>query len=299
MHKVFGGKCKPLTCRAYPFEFMRLWGDVISVAARYDCPAIMAGAGAPLESLRSDLEEIVGDELLQLGGGLTEAEMDGLSREAVIYLGEFLASEIDRGTPVPALRLAMERLDKLGRTFANDLETLKLVLPSMVTKAAAVSVVPPGASWPERNRLRNDLLGYLRRDNELTDYGLGTRLRRAAQAAALFFGGGNPADFSASHPDVSIRQAKIFDESKWTEPPEAFVSHRNFLHTRLYSLQFFGKAGHGAAFFAGLDGLLGSWESATLLARLHAAAAGRTTLCREDGDYATAVIDHTLGRVVR
>lgn len=299
MHAAFGSECKALSCRAYPFEFLALWDDQISVAARYDCPAVLENQGEPLSHYQEAFTSILNDKQLSLGKGFSEREMDGLTREAVLALSEFAVKSLE-DTPVPALRLMFQRLERLGRPFANDTETLREVLPSMLKKATAETPSAVlGQSWPERIRLRQSLLWYLRRDEELPDFSLKTRLRLARCAAALFMGFGNAADFGSEHPDLPLKKARLFDEKRWAKAPAAedtFHTYRRFLRTRLETLQFFGRAGNGAPFFKGLDMLLETHEAATLLARLHAAGDNRTSLAAADGDYAAACIDHCLGR---
>ena len=65
MHASFGSKCKTISCRAYPFEFMRTFDDEITVAARFDCPSIQQDSGENLGYYRIELEEILGDPLMR------------------------------------------------------------------------------------------------------------------------------------------------------------------------------------------------------------------------------------------
>ncbi|MBR4518447.1 MAG: YkgJ family cysteine cluster protein [Victivallales bacterium] len=301
MHAVFGAKCKALSCRAYPFEFLATFPGEVTAAARYDCPAVLANSGHHTEHYRSDLEEILQDSQLHLGKGFTAEELDGLTRESILVLCEFLRKSIfEPDIPVNALRELARRLERLGRPFVNDVETLKTVLPSMRDKALRETPpATPGRTWPERIRIRSKLLNCLRYDCQTGDFSWRTRLRQATLALKLFTGHGNPNDFDSRQPDSPFAKARIFDAKTWSTPvsPEVWDSLRRCLATRLESLQFFGRAYYGATFFKGLDELLEIADSALALARLNAAATHLGHLEPADGDYAVALIDHCHGKI--
>lgn len=298
VHRSKGELAKPLPCRAYPFEFMNTFPGEVSVLARFDCPAVLAGSGDPLRSRRSDLLEMLRG--MRQGRGFTAQHLDGLSREAVEEITAFMLRLLqDEALSFPALRLAAARLDKLGRSFVNDLPTLRLVLPTVADKAKQDAyAVPLGVSWGARTLLRRKLLFFIRRDEELPDTSLKTRLRQMCRAIRIFCGFGNARGFGAEHPDFSLHSADIFNNDRWpnAEPAGSFLPFRRFIRARLESLQFFGPALNGAPFFTGLSTLLECYESALLLARIHAAARGTSEITAEDSAYATAAIDHCLGR---
>ena len=301
MHAAFGAKCKALACRAYPFEFLATFPGEVTAAARYDCPAVLANHGNSAESHRRELEEILQDPQLHLGNGFTATELDGLTRESILLVCKFLRESIQQPEiPANALRELAKRLDRLGRVFVNDTETLKTVLPSMRDKAVRETPpAPPGRTWPERIRLRSLMLNCLRYDTQTGDFSWKARLRQARLATAFFLGHGNPRDFGEQQPDSPVAKARPFDEKLWSDPvsPEVWASLRRCIATRLETLQFFGRAYYGAPFFKGLDALFAAAEAALPLARLHAAATHPGTLTPADGDYAVALIDHCHGKI--
>ena len=303
MHATFGAKCKAIACRAYPFEFLATFPGEVTVAARYDCPAVLANSGKPIERYRSELEEILQDSQLQLGNGFSEAELDGLNRESILAICDFLRkSVLLPEIPVNALRELIRRLERLGRIFANDIETLKTVLPSMRDKAVRETPASePGRTWPERIRLRSLMLNYLRYDWQTGDFSWKARFHQAWLATKVFLGHGNPREFGRQQPDIPFAKARIFASKEWSSPvnPTVWDSLRRFLGTRLESLQFFGRAYYGVPFFKGLDELLETADCAMVLARLHATTTHPGTLTPEDGDYAVALIDHCHGKIRR
>jgi lysine-N-methylase len=303
MHNAFGAHCKPLACKAYPFEFLATFDGEVSVMARFDCPAVLAGQGRRLSAHASDIKYILADRQLKLGAGFTVEQLRGLSRIAVETIRDFVAKEITAHSCAPeALAVMLARLEKLGHVFINDIETLRLVLPSMRDKAAFEHKMEPRQqwTWPERVSQRDLLLTYLRRDEALPDFSASTRLHQAWAGLKLYLGGGNAHEFCPSeHPDIAIRKAQLFNERYWSIHPDeenADESFRRFLLARLESLQFFGTANHGCAFFPGLIELLNTVTTARFLARLHAAASSRQCLNAADWQYATAAIDHCFGR---
>ena len=240
---------------------------------------------------------------MHLGNGFSEAELDGLNRESILPFCEFLHQSIlQPDIPVNALREMARRLERLGRAFVNDTETLQTVLPSMRDKALRETPpAAPGRTWPERIHLRSLLLNALRYDWQTGDFSWKTRFRQAWLATKIFWGHGNPREFGNQHPDSPFAKARLFDTRTWNSPigPTVWNSLRRFLATRLESLQFFGSAHYGSPFFKGLDELLETADLALLLARLHAAAAHPGELTPEDGDYAVALIDHCHGKIRR
>ena len=305
MHRAFGAHCKPLACKAYPFEFLATFDGQVSVMARFDCPAVLAGHGRRLSAHHDDISHVLSDRQLRLGAGFTAGQLRGLNRDAVEGVCGFIRMEIERReVSMAALQTLAERLEKLGANFLNDQETLQLVLPSMRDKAQFEQAMAsrPSWSWPQRVTQRGILLEYLRRDESLPDFSAGTRLRQAWAGMRFFAGGGNAHDLCASeHPDFAVRQARLFDEQYWSSPDEADAddAYRRFLSARLETLQFFGAANHGCAFFDGLRELLACALPARLLARLHAASSGRRHLASPDWAYATSAVDHCFGRRLR
>ncbi len=305
MHHTFGAGGKPVACRAYPFAFMRTFGEEISVAARFDCPAVQQNHGEALGYYRGEWESLFRDPLMPpLPPPVAASQMDGLSREALEGIADFLMRALREGqASLPALQLLVRRLGKLGAVFLNDKEVLPQVLPSMKEKACRERPLTEepvvGILWPERVRLRQRMLECLRFDRQLPDFSLGARLRQTARNAAILWGFGNPRAFGPQQPDLPLHQARLFQNEAWHWDPEVWRPYRQCLAVRLESRQFFASAFYGKGFFEGLHALLDTWGTAVILARLHAAAEHPGTLQQEDVAYATGLIDHLHGRIIR
>ncbi len=305
MHAAFGSKCKTISCRAYPFEFLRTFGNEITVAGRFDCPAIQDDAGEPLEHYRIDLEDILADPLMgALPPPFTPEQLEGLEQKTVEKIADFLKNALRKSnTPVPAMGQMCRRLRQLGPVFANDLETLEVVLPSMLEKATQECLDPKpviGLNWPQRSALRKMMLEAIRFDRVQPDFSFGARLRQAKYSAQFLWGFGNPRAFGPDEPDVQIRNARLFDNDAWEYADDAWECYRRCLAVRLESRQFFGAAYYRKSFYDGLQALLDTWPLAVLLARLHAAATDHPLRVEAaDVKYATGLIDHCHGRRVR
>ena len=303
MHAAFGSKCKTISCRAYPFEFMRTFGDDITVAGRFDCPAIQSNSGKILEFQRFDLEELLADPLMHaLPPPISPLQMDGLTRNTIEFLADTLKDIVLKGdTTIPAIALLVRNIRRLGYTFANDLDTLKEVLPSMLDKARRKSFDDSviGINWPARNRLRDEMLRYLRYDRQAPDFSIAARLKQLRLSAEIFAGCGNPRSFGPEQPNVTIRTARLFDNDFWHSEENAWECYRRFLSVRLESRQFFASAYYGKSFFDGLDALFKTWDAALLLSRLHAASVHPGVIDSADVAYATGLIDHYHGRRIK
>ena len=305
MHAAFGSKCKTISCRAYPFEFLRTFDDEITAAARFDCPAIQDDTGEPLEYYRVDLEDILADPLMgALPPPFTEEQRDGLQRKTLEKIADFLKDALRASAvSVPALALLCQRLRRLGPVFVNDLETLSTVLPSMCEKASKeCSDARPviGLNWPQRSALRKRMLEAIRFDRVKPDFSLGARLRQAGYSAQFLWGFGNPRVFGPDEPDISIHNARLFDNDAWQYADGVWECYRRCLAVRLESRQFFGAAYYRKGFYDGLAALLDTWPLAVLLARLHAAATDHPLRVETpDVKYATGLIDHSHGRRVK
>ena len=304
MHHCFGALGKPIACRAYPFAFMRTFGEEVSVAARFDCPAVQANQGEALGFYRGEWERLFADPLMPpLPPPISPAQMDGLTRRTLETVADFLKEALEGGeASLPALQRMVRRLRQLGPAFLNDQETLPVVLPSMLEKAMGEfpreePVV--GALWPERVRLRQRMLECLRFDRQLPDFSLGARLRQMGCNAAILWGHGNPRAFGPQQPDLPLHRANLFQNDQWRSAPEAWKPYRRCLAVRLETRQFFASAYYGKGFFDGLEALLDTWGTAVVLARLHAATAHPGRVQTEDAAYAAGLLDHLHGRKSR
>ncbi len=308
MHAAFGGRCKPISCQAYPFAFQRTFEDEITAAPRFDCPSVQQNQGFPLVHYRVELETLLEDPLMPpLPPPFTEAQKEGLTRQTIQRIADFLAGLLRRpagaeAPSLPALQTLVQRLRALGAGFLNDHETLETVLPSMLQKAMAEHPQEEpiiGILWPERVRLRQRMLDCLRFDRQLPDFSLSARLRQCLQNGRFLWGFGNPRDLGPDLPEAALHRAGLFENDRWKSAPDAWECYRRCLAIRLETRQFFGAAYYGRPFFTGLAALLDTWKTAVLLARIHAASRKDSTLDASDGQFATGLLDHIHGRMTR
>lgn len=308
MHAAFGGRCKPISCQAYPFAFQRTFEDEITAAPRFDCPSVQQNQGFPLVHYRVELETLLEDPLMPpLPPPFTETQKEGLTRQAIQRIADFLAGLLHRpvgpeAPSLPALQTLVQRLRTLGAGFLNDHETLETVLPSMLQKAMTEHPQEEpiiGILWPERVRLRQRMLDCLRFDRQLPDFSLSARLRQCLQNGRFLWGFGNPRDLGPDLPEAALHRAGLFENDRWKSAPDTWECYRRCLAIRLETRQFFGAAYYGRPFFTGLEALLDTWKTAVLLARIHAVSRKDSALDASDGQFATGLLDHIHGRMTR
>jgi Fe-S-cluster containining protein len=302
MHRRFGFDQKALTCRGYPFNIVSTFPGEVSVLARMDCPAVLQNHGTPISEQRQDIEKLVRE--MQFGDGFSPTQLNGLLRPAVELLTG-AARQLLQDTSlnmtdcICCLRGLAERARKLGATFLNDLDTMREIMPSLRRSVQANLEDRPrlGLGAAERAQFRQWLCLYWRRDEEMLDTSLKTRVARAAHTAAAIAGFGNPRHFGQEHPDLPMRQVRLF------EPPDRFLAddtawepYRRFLEVRLECCQFFGPAYYDTGFFTGLDALCLTYPVTLAAARCHAAACERATVTLADVHYAVGMLDHCHGR---
>ncbi len=302
MHRRFGFDQKALTCRGYPFNIVSTFPGEVSVIARMDCPAVLQNHGTPIRDQRHDIEKLVQE--LHFGDGFSPAQLNGLLRPAVELITGTARQLLQDASLtmtdcIGCLRALTERTQKLGHAFLNDINTMPEVMPSLLRSIRASLDDRPrldlGAA--ERAHFRQWICLYWRRDEEMLDRSLQTRLTRAAHTAAAIAGFGNAHHFGQEHPDLPLRHVQLFDPPGHVLDDDAiWEPYRRFLDVRLECCQFFGPAYYDASFFTGLEALCLTYPITLAAARCHAAAGKRTTLAREDVDYAVAMLDHSHGR---
>ena len=303
IHVRFGLEVKALTCRGYPMNIVSVAPGELSVLARMDCPAVLSGQGTPLTQQQRDIMRLVSE--MRFGLGPDERERAGLSHEAIGHL----CRELHRVVRDTQLRLSRRvlwlflltgQLERLGASFINDVPTLESVWLNLLRKSAvraqeARSETTLGA-W-ERLLFRNWLALYCRRDEELTERGVGARLSHFGRLFRFIAGSGSWRELSGEHPAVSAsgiglltrRLADVGTDEDWRP-------YVDFLVNRLDTRQFFGSAYYGLDFYGGLRALLLTYPLTVAVATAYARSAGRDALVRDDIFRAVLCVDHAHGR---
>lgn len=311
IHARFGEKAKPVGCRLYPLSLNRTFVGECSATVRMDCPAAVKNVGRPLSQLQRELRHLATE--VAHNPEFDADDCTGFERAGIdLVLSHAAALCRDPSVPPPrkclALGLMSDRLRTLGAPFVNDTDTFRQVVPSLLSRVlddASRHRVRGLGSVP-RVLFRQWLVAYLRRDEHFSGSFWARAVRRSGAVLAFVFGGGNPHRLGDEHPDVAMREARLWDARTpdrtlpaTVEPgtAAAWEPYWRCVANRLDSYQFFGPFHYGAPFPNGLRALAATYPLVLAAARIHAAArAGERDLTREDVEYAVSAVDHGFGR---
>jgi len=303
IHAQFGYDVKALTCRGYPMNIVSTFPGEVSVMARLDCPAVLSNEGTPLPGQRKDVESLVAE--MTFGRHFTESQLCGLTRQTLETIRDKVANLVlSSQAPIPNLILAalklLDALEKLGSAFLNDATTMKEVWPALLKRfKPEAEVKPRKASLSAYSKLifRTWLAAYCRRDEEILDRGMLSRLKLFKSNLAFISEHGSWKRLGDEHPDFPFKQARIFEAKPTTNPAEdTWIPFRRFLQPRFETLQFFGAAFYDTDFFTGLKALLKAYAHVLASARYHARANGRDEITQPDVFNAVLSVDHCHGR---
>ena len=301
MHRRFGFDRKALTCRGYPFNIVSTFPGEISVLARMDCPAVLLDNGAPIRSQKRDIERLVSE--LHFGKGFTERQLQGMDKPAVIAFRDVMQDileddSLDMSQCALMLMSLCKRAEQLGGVFLSDMPTMREVYPSMLKSLRDdIPELPKYGLGTYAKLMFRQLLGfYCRRDEEILDTGIKSRLRMAWNMARVCLGGGNLARFGYEHPDFPLRKAMLFSRRPQDKSRETWKTYRKFLSVRFECLQFFGVSYYSTDIFTGLKALLLTYPLALALAQIKSCSRGVDEIAAEDVQYAVSAIDHCHGR---
>ena len=301
MHSRFGFDKKALTCRGYPFNVVSTFRGEVSVLARMDCPAVLLDHGEPIRSQKRDIERLVSE--LRFGNGFTERQLQGMDKPTVLAFRDKLQGILDdesmdmRECALMLMSLC-KRGEQLGGVFLSDHDTMREVYPSMLKSLREeVPELPKYGLGFYAKLIFRQLLGfYSRRDEEILDTGVRTRLRMALNMARVCLGGGNLSNFGYEHPDCLVRKAALFSNTPLDVSRDVWKTYRKFLSVRFECLQFFGVSYYGTDIFSGLKALLLTYPLAIAFAKIRAHSRGNDVVIAEDVQYAVSAIDHCHGR---
>ena len=299
----FGHAAKPLGCRLFPYQLSRVLPKVVSAGIRLDCLAAQQNKGPLMTDQREQIVKLARE--MELVGESSGTALGGLHSDTAIQLTEsfagFFSDDTDPAVGSLSLLLAARHFAELGTDFLNDRATMREILPPLLEKfrhrAGAELAQTKSLGAMDRLFFRLWLGNYLRRDEELIGQ-TRRRLRRMFDFTAILFGGGNLRHLGSEHPNLSLRQAGMF-ERRFTEPsaPSVWECWRRFARGRLRTLQFFGESVQGANFFVGLKRLATLFALVNAAAKVNAVASSRANkLEAADVEYAVGVIDHAYGR---
>ncbi len=306
IHAEFGYAAKALGCRLYPFNLAADGAGCVSVAGRFDCPAIRKNEGKPLIRRKNEFLSFA----KELGVQSIEADaldLDGLKPSKADEIIDALLRFIVTNDTIPVVhklilgQQAIARIRGLTVDFINDMDMSEIFTSFFVRLTQDHEIDKPRRlGGLEQARFLSLLLSFLRRDEERLGNGMGGRRNRMMALFRVFKGKMDLCNLGHEYPKLAMSRKHYFsipildaDEL----PGEVAV---DLIEHRLRTRQFFGPSTYNRRFFFGLQSLFMLGGLALALAKwLAIARQGGSQPCRitaDDFDAATGAIDHPYGR---
>lgn len=305
IHAQFSYDAKPLGCRLYPFNLASDGNDCISVAGRFDCPAIRGNEGMSFKR-RHDEFKLFAAEVGVKPHRASELDLDGLlpskANEIVNALLRYIVNN-DKLPMTHALMLgqmAIARIRGLSVAFINDME-LSEIFPSFFVRLTQDHGIdkPRRLGGLEQARFLSLLLSFLRRDEEQLG-GVGGRLGRVMTLFKVLRGEINLNGLSKDYPDYAMSRTSFFSIPVLDPDDLEGRVVMDLIGHRLETRQFFGPSTYDRGLFFGLQSLFMLGGLALALAKwLAIAREGGLETCRitaTDLDLAVGAVDHPYGR---
>jgi len=296
IHAKFGSREKPLACRLYPFKFIGA-GQAVHTDLRFDCQAVAANNGRPLEGHRAELEEMLPQLMpataepapfrgkLRLGWGQLERITGALVR-MIRYPELDLTGRVAGCIQFGAVlrHLSREALDESA--LDSVLETIfDTVVPAMAQDPLE-RITPSSGTLTSFRQL---LVVYAREDRLGERVPIGRRYRDFFRMAG---GKESVPPLRDDFPEVSFSAL----ESPIGYPPDDVVEPlERCLRARLESMGFFGSGFAGYNFLDGLNGLLLTYPLTFWFARVYAAAKDLPAPDAECMAKAVSIVNHVHG----
>ena len=263
IHEKFGAAAKPFACRLYPFILMPA-GDHWQVGLRFSCPAAAENRGRPLKDhdneLRGFVAELESQETLPQGvpplQGSQTVPWSDLSRfvEALLGLLRNRADRVERRWRKCLTLAGLCRQAKFDQVRGGRLaEFLDLVAGGLDAEVPVDPAEVPRPTWVGRILFRQAAAVYGRKDTG-PERGIAARGRLALLGAAWRFalGRGPVPRVHGLLPATTFEQ---LERPAGPLPDAAEEMLERFYVVKVASLQFFGGAQFGMAFWPGLDAL--------------------------------------------
>ena len=303
IHSKFGGRAKPLVCRAFPITFADT-PEGTFVGSSFNCPGavhadgpLVAGDPKDLVTLHQDLHRIAAippyPETVAVGGGnLTWTDVQRIQ----VSLQDLLA---DVSLPLPKRLLACLRVaDILSavrmETPAEDRlkQILEIMVPVLRELERAAALDRPALGFAERVLFRQ-LLGmfYLREYIPYRRLPFAQRLRATATGYRFLFQRGT---VTATGMPAPVALAAVRRVGGPALEPEVSALWERYLRTKLWGQGIFSHLGFQLSFVHGI-GLLGvAYAAISWWARASASARGAPTAVLEDLERGMQYVDYTF-----
>lgn len=282
IHAKFGEAAKPLACRLYPIVMIPA-GDHWRVGIRFACPSAANNWGTPLTDQALHLQKMADVLAEEMGVSPKNNQPQILQAKEVVEwpdLLQFLKSilELVSDTKHPLERrlrqvCALADVCKKSRfdavTGSRLAEFLQVMLAVVRDEVPADPFALRKPSWIGRMLFRQYLAIYSRKDRGRTPGVASTgRIVRLRAAWRFAMGTGRVPRLHGLMPHTTFA---AIEQPGFALPAESEMLLQRYFLVKLQSLQFFGAANFGRAFWDGLDSLLLTFPVMMWLARVFAA----------------------------
>lgn len=320
IHARHGEAAKPLACLVYPYA-VHPAGQTVTTSLRFSCPSVVQNLGTPVVQQRSFLENLAA-RIVPQDYSAPEAPLLRPGRKFswsdLMRLQAFLERSLSDARVSFAVRLVriLSWLDLLDQTGDAVTESDQLTRLLTVLHEAAVRAVPD-ETLPDtrpariaRMMFRQLLAQLIRHDTDVVARtGIRGRLSLLGQGLRFTLGRGVvPQNPDPASVDVAFRLRAglppIPRKSVRFSELEVPFGGRNrefdelfsrYFRVKVQGIHFCGRAYYDMPVIDGFRSLALMYPATLWMARLRAAAEGRTTLRLRDVEAALAILDHNFG----
>lgn len=325
IHAKFGESEKPLACRVYPYAFHPVGTD-ITVSLRFSCPSVVQNVGRRVVEQKDDLQQLVREivpESRRPGQpptvhGRQQTDWTDFQTFLEAFEESFTDDSVDFATQLMRVLTWLELVEQsqFDTIRGAHLQQFLAALVRASRKAQPDSDLPVlRPSRTGRVMFRQLVAQLLRHDTQLTaDAGLRARLAGLTTglrftiglgrvprlpdpiSAARVFGSNSPAtaDTSDSHGFPPIRPPRFSDveEEFGGRSPEIDRLMSRYFRVKIQGVHFCGPANFGLSLVDGFRSLALMYPATLWVARVRAAAYGRSVLLLTDVQAALTAVDH-------
>ncbi|MEA2013676.1 MAG: YkgJ family cysteine cluster protein [Verrucomicrobiota bacterium] len=301
IHKKFSFKTKPLGCRIYPLNIGAAFSGSVSVACRYDCPAVVQDIGNPISV--DEISEYIPE--LQLRKGFSKSETTGLTTNSLVMFLNNITEKIlvKNENSLLSKQIAhifsfTNEVSKLGDAFLNDTETMKVLYSSLLEKSKNDVSLRDMKFFPLKRMIFRMLITtyFLGDDEAILNKNILKRFSKTLDITKNIFGFANLKTISRDSLDVTWKKADVFNLSEERFALDAQDVIARYIKTKIQSFQFFGEYYYGENVFTGIKSLCLAYKLSLMIAAIYSSSDNSEIIQKKHVQKALQTLAHSWGR---